>query len=92
MSRRALPDELDIQGVLEADTGFRIEISKGIRAPVVNGSVQLKSCWRADCFVRPQKRWVFLITFVGESPKNLLGQLAALSTEGPVAIGHRAKS
>lgn len=86
MTRKALPDELDIQGILEADSGFRVEVSHGMRAPIINGQPTLRSCMRADCYVRPNHRWVHLITIVDETAEGLFKQLAALSTEGPIKI------
>jgi len=75
-----------VPGVLESDTGLRIEVSRGIRAPIVNGQPTLQSCWRADCFTKPGKRWVFLVTFVDDTLPGLFGQFAALSTEGVVQV------
>ena len=83
---KALPAELDIQGILEADSGFRVELSKGMRAPIVNGEVTLQVCCRADCYTRVNKRWQHLITLVDDDFKGVLTQLAMLSTEGKVAI------
>jgi hypothetical protein len=83
---RSLPDQIDLQGVLESDTGLRIEVSRGMRAPIINGQPRLKPCWRADCFTKPGKRWVFLVTFVDDTLPGLLGQFAALSKEGAVPV------
>lgn len=86
MARKTLPDEIDIQGILEADVGFRVEFSKGMRAPVVNGEVTLQMCWRADCYTKVNARWQHLITIVDDTPAGLFAQLGALSTEGKVRV------
>lgn len=83
---KALPDEIDIQGILEADVGFRVEISKGMRAPVVDGQVTLQMCWRGDCYTKANTRWLHLVTLIDDTPRGLLEQLAALSSDGPVRI------
>lgn len=83
---KVLPNEIDIQGILNADTGFRVEVSHAVRAPIINGQPTLRSCERADCYVRPGKRWVHLITIVDDTAEGLFQQLAALSTEGPVKV------
>lgn len=83
---KAFPDEIDIQGILDADSGFRVELSHGMRAPIINGQPTLRSCVRADCYTKVNKRWQPLITLVDDTFKGVLTQLAALSEEGKVKI------
>jgi hypothetical protein len=84
---RSLPEEIDLKGSLEAGTDWRIEVTRGMRAPIVNGEVTLVPCWRADCSVRTDKRWNFLVTIIDETIAGLFKQLAALGEEdSPVRV------
>jgi len=83
---RARPEEIDLAGSLEAGVAWRIEVSQGMRAPIVNGQPTLRSCWRADCSVKTDRRWNFLVTIVDDTIEGLFHQLHMLSQEGPMKL------
>lgn len=83
---KALPEELDVRGIIEADSGLRIEFQRGMRAPIVDGQPTLKPCFRADCYVKPNTRWVHLVTLVDDTVDGLFHQFTMLSREGAVRI------
>lgn len=71
---------------MEAGTELRVEFRRGMRAPIVNGEITLQGCWRANCYTKPDKRWLFLVTIVDDTIQGLFAQLSALASEGAVKI------
>jgi hypothetical protein len=88
-----LPATVNVQAAIEGN-GLRVEVTQGMRAPVVEGQVTLKTCWRADLFHQPDRtdrltqrpKWTPLITVVDDTPAGLFQQLASLAIEGEVRI------
>lgn len=94
---KTMPSVVNLVASLDT-TGntLRIEMERGFRAPVRNGSVTIEEMWRADLYELPsvmngKRKPKFLGTFVtdsnkDESPADLLRQLADIYEAGELKV------
>jgi hypothetical protein len=92
-AKRPEPTALNLQAVLDNPNvvALRIEISLGMRAPIVRGRVELEACWCAklwsvgiDRRQRPQS--LLSQSIVDKTPAALLRQLAMLVEAGELQL------
>lgn len=94
-----MPETVNLKAVLGPGSSIntlRVDLSIGMRAPIVNGHPTLMGIWRADLYeveshARRGKRPRFLGTFVTgdsekESPADLLRQLADIYEAGELKV------
>lgn len=88
-----IPDSVNLPAVFANKLAtLRIDISFGVRAPIINGSPTLIGIWKADLYERLSgEKSKFLGTFVSDSteketPADLLRQLAEIYEAGEIRI------
>lgn len=94
-----MPPVVNLKATLEGDSKLntlRVDLSFGLRVPVVNGQPTVQGMWRADLYEVEShagrgKRPKFLGTFVTdstkeESPADLLRQLASIYEAGELKV------
>ena len=78
---------LDLGALFDAhrwDGRLRITIQGAVRAPIVNGEVTLDAgSWRADIHVGRKQA---VLPIIGDSPADVLRQLADLAEAGEVSF------
>jgi hypothetical protein len=98
-----MPPVVNLRAALEGGSTLntlRVDLSFGLRAPVINGQPTIQSVWRADLWEVPPKAWTqgrrtpkprFLGTFVTDSakeqtPADLLRQVADIYEAGELKV------
>lgn len=75
-----LPRQLDER---RWDSGVKIVLQGAMRAPIVNGNIELEASWRADVFYGGRRA---AFTLVAETPQQVLRDLADFIETPPIEV------